>query len=150
MGYNPWGLKESDMTERLTLSTHLPDTASRNPQTPQSQHINKRTHHSLPRTFFSWVLDLHGNGGFNGVLPKDMAFWTREWDIIWKKKSLHMSFKNFKMRSPWVGVCPTSNRASQWLSDKESACQCGDVVSSPELGRAPGEGNDNPLHYSCL
>ena len=85
MGYNPWGLKESDMTERLTLSTHLPDTASQNPQTPQSQHINKRTHHSLPRTFFSWVLDLHGNGGLSGVLPKDMSFWTCDWDIIWKK-----------------------------------------------------------------
>ena len=29
---------------------------------------------------------------------------------------------------------------------KESACQAGD----PGLGRSPGEGNDNPLHYSCL
>ena len=79
MGYNPWGLKESDTTQRLTLSTHLPDSASQNPQTPQSQHINKRTHHHLPRTFFP---DLHGHGGFNGVLPRDMSFWTCDWDII--------------------------------------------------------------------
>ena len=26
----------------------------------------------------------------------------------------------------------------------------GDVVSIPGLGRSPGEGNDNPLRYSCL
>ena len=26
----------------------------------------------------------------------------------------------------------------------------GDVTSIPELGRSPGEGNGNPLQYSCL
>ena len=26
----------------------------------------------------------------------------------------------------------------------------GDEVSIPGLGRFPGEGNDNPLQYSCL
>ena len=26
----------------------------------------------------------------------------------------------------------------------------GDVGSIPGLGRSPGEGNDNPLQYSCL
>ena len=26
----------------------------------------------------------------------------------------------------------------------------GDVVSIPGLGRSPGEGNHNPLRYSCL
>ena len=25
-----------------------------------------------------------------------------------------------------------------------------DMGSVPELGRSPGEGNDNPLQYSCL
>ena len=37
-----------------------------------------------------------------------------------------------------------------WLSGKESASQAGDLGSIPGLGRAPGEGNGNPLHYSCL
>ena len=32
--------------------------------------------------------------------------------------------------------------------DKESACNAGDVGSVPGLGRSPGEGNGNPLHYS--
>ena len=26
----------------------------------------------------------------------------------------------------------------------------GDLGSSPELGKSPGEGNGNPLQYSCL
>ena len=33
---------------------------------------------------------------------------------------------------------------------KESACNAGDLGLSPALGRCPGEGNGNPLPYSCL
>ena len=33
---------------------------------------------------------------------------------------------------------------------KASACNVGDQSSIPGLGRAPGEGNGNPLRYSCL
>ena len=33
---------------------------------------------------------------------------------------------------------------------KESACSAGDLGSIPESGRSPGEGNGNPLQYSCL
>ena len=33
---------------------------------------------------------------------------------------------------------------------KESACNAGDLDSIPESGRLPGEGNGNPLQYSCL
>ena len=33
---------------------------------------------------------------------------------------------------------------------KESACNVGDPGSLPESGRSPGEGNGNPLQYSCL
>ena len=33
---------------------------------------------------------------------------------------------------------------------KESACSAGDLGSIPELRRSPGEGNGNPLQYSCL
>ena len=33
---------------------------------------------------------------------------------------------------------------------KESACNAGDPGSVPRLGRSPGEGNGNPLQYSCL
>jgi len=33
---------------------------------------------------------------------------------------------------------------------KESACSAGDPGSIPGLRKCPGEGNDNPLQYSCL
>ena len=33
---------------------------------------------------------------------------------------------------------------------EESACNAEDPVSTPELGRCPGEGKGNSLQYSCL
>ena len=33
---------------------------------------------------------------------------------------------------------------------KESACNAGDLGLIPKSGRSPGEGNGNPLQYSCL
>ena len=38
---------------------------------------------------------------------------------------------------------------SWWLSDKESASNVGDPGLIPGLGRSSGEGNGNPLQYSC-
>ena len=37
-----------------------------------------------------------------------------------------------------------------WFSSKEFTCNAGDTVLIPGSGRSPGEGNDNPLQYSCL
>ena len=34
--------------------------------------------------------------------------------------------------------------------NKDSACNSRDPGSIPGLGRSPGEGNGNPLQYSCL
>ena len=33
---------------------------------------------------------------------------------------------------------------------KESACDAGDQGLIPGSGRSPGDGNGNPLQYSCL
>ena len=33
---------------------------------------------------------------------------------------------------------------------KESSCNVGDLGLIPGLGRSPGEGHGNPLHYACL
>ena len=33
---------------------------------------------------------------------------------------------------------------------KNSPANAGDMGSVPGSGRSPGEGNGNPLHYSCL
>jgi len=37
----------------------------------------------------------------------------------------------------------------RWLG-KVSACSAGDPDLISGLGRSPGEGNGNPLQYSCL
>ena len=37
-----------------------------------------------------------------------------------------------------------------WLSGEESNCSARDANSIPGSGRSPGEGNGNPLQYSCL
>ena len=33
---------------------------------------------------------------------------------------------------------------------KEFTCNAGDLSSFPGVGKSSGEGNDNPLQYSCL
>ena len=47
---------------------------------------------------------------------------------------------------PSVGVI----ELPRWLRGKESACQAGDMGSIPGLGRAPEEGNSNPLQNPWL
>ena len=52
--------------------------------------------------------------------------------------------------------CSLADFTSLWLGfpgssvGKESACNAGDPGSIPGWGRSPGEGNGNPLQYSCL
>ena len=59
----------------------------------------------------------------------------------------------------WVAISFSrrSSRLRDWTqvfpggSDgKESSCNVGDPGSIPGLGKSPGEGNGNPLQYSCL
>ena len=33
---------------------------------------------------------------------------------------------------------------------KDAPANAGDLGSIPDLGKSPGEGNGNPLQYSCL
>ena len=47
------------------------------------------------------------------------------------------------MEGPWIFKDGVSKV-------KVSACSVGDLGSIPGLGRSPGEGNGNPLQYSCL
>jgi len=65
------------------------------------------------------------------------------------------------LHSEWLGVqSQSSNILSKlevvitwlpwWLSGKKSTCHCRRQGLSPGSGRSPGEGNGNPLQYSCL
>ena len=48
------------------------------------------------------------------------------------------------------GLFPCIAYFYRWLSGKESACQCRRCRFDPGSGRSPGEGNGDPLQYSCL
>ena len=54
--------------------------------------------------------------------------------------------------SGWSSLqCPSYNlKFPGGLDGKESACNAGDLGLIPRSGRSPGEGNGNPLQYSCL
>ena len=54
---------------------------------------------------------------------------------------------NFKWSSLSLIEVPSFRGDS---GSKESACNVGDLGSVLGLGRSPGEGNGNPLQYSCL
>ena len=60
-------------------------------------------------------------------------------------------------------ICPRGGGTLTWmlnlgpalhfpsdLDGRESTCNEGDLGLIPGLGRSPGEGNGNPLQYSCL
>ena len=52
--------------------------------------------------------------------------------------------KNSNSNHTYLLACPGGSEV------KTSACNAGDLGSTPWSGRSPGEGNGNPLQYSCL
>ena len=62
------------------------------------------------------------------------------------------------MRKQAAGVCLRALGAMPWSprqgdissNGKKSACDAGDQSLIPGLGSSFGEGNGNPLQYSCL
>ena len=56
--------------------------------------------------------------------------------VDWIKQNLWSRDRSFKRPHSSAG--------------RESACKAGDPGSIPGLGGSPGEGNGNPLQYSCL
>ena len=66
--------------------------------------------------------------------------------ILEPKKIVCHHFHCFPIYLPW------SDGTMAWSGSdgKASACNAGDLGSIPGLGRSPGEGNGNPLQYSCL
>ena len=62
-----------------------------------------------------------------------------------KNKNVHFSYVQFNLYQVNLNeVFPGSSEV------KASACNAGDLGSIPGSGRSPGEGNGNPLQYSCL
>ena len=65
-------------------------------------------------------------------------------NILWKMENADL-LKDLNYYCFTTGLGFTRSSVS-----KESACNAGDPGSIPGLGRSPGEGNGNPLQYSCL
>ena len=60
----------------------------------------------------------------------------------WNTDSTHILNVHIQL---YYNTFPTGGSAGQ-----ESACNSEDPGSIPGSGRSPGEGNGNPLQYSCL
>ena len=76
-----------------------------------------------------------------------------------KHTHTHTHTRNFPLQKSGTNsiychksVLPKLNQTSfpGGSEGKASACSAGDLGSIPGSGRSPGEGNGNPLQYSCL
>ena len=62
----------------------------------------------------------------------------------------HHCFLNTSCVAPlFMGFLPSSMGFPDSSNGRESACNARDPGLIPESGRSPGEGNGNPLQYSC-
>ena len=84
-------------------------------------------------------------------------------DMPWRAVGLHVSvphtsrmertFPNSLSCHSMLASCidrPVLCSQPRSLAGKESTCSAGNLGSIPGSGRSPGEGNGNPLQYSCL
>ena len=71
------------------------------------------------------------------AMQKTPVWFLDQKDLLEKGKATHSISRVF-LKFP----CGTAG--------KESACNAGDLGLIPGLGRSSGEGNGNPLQYSCL
>ena len=64
---------------------------------------------------------------------------------------VHVSMQMYFYLNPFSGIwTPTYQGFPGGSEVKASARNAGDLGSIPGLGKSPGEGNGNPLQYSCL
>ena len=57
---------------------------------------------------------------------------------------VYIGFNFLRLGIPHIGGFPGGSEI------KASACNAGDLGLIPGSGRSPGEGNGNPIQYSCL
>ena len=64
---------------------------------------------------------------------------------------IRVSYIGTQVFSPLVGRCNCLDEGLPGGSlSKDLTCNAGDMGLIPGFGRSPGEGNGNPLQYSCL
>ena len=70
------------------------------------------------------------------------------WFLVYQYPVIPASFVEKTLLSPLNCICILDFPGGS--DSKVSACNVGDLGSTPGLGRSPGAGNGNPLQYSCL
>ena len=89
--------------------------------------------------------------GYQNILLFKLAFLSSQ-------NSTLKVFSSIQQEYVWPNMhlgllTPTGDIVASQMSGKKHACQRRRLQRRgliPELGRSPGEGNDNPLQYSCL
>ena len=94
-----------------------------------------------PAMWETWVRYL----GWECPLEKGKAPHTSI--LVWRIPCTIQPMGSQRIGQDWVTFPFPFPGGSDW---KESACTVGDPGLIPGLGRSPGEGNGNPLQYSCL
>ena len=64
--------------------------------------------------------------------------------VLWSKEFSQLAAEEE------VGDSESEGAFTGGSDGQESVCNAGDPASIPGSGRSPGEGNGNPLQYSCL
>ena len=103
-----------------------------------------------------WIPDGDGGGALDwvGLLRRregPRGTWHRpRWPRCLSRVHWHTS-ELLRRRAVTPTVFYRESVGFPGVSDsKEFACNAGDLGSIPGSGRSPGEGNGNPLQYSCL
>ena len=99
------------------------------PETPLCSSLHDE---SEERLYFDWL-----------IWKKAKCVIKEGWDRTQWKSIPNLLLLMRYLKSPFLGFPGGSD-------GKASAYSAGDLDSIPVLGRAPGEGNGNPLQYSCL
>ena len=77
-----------------------------------------------------------------------LGFLSREGEGVLDLLAVHLENMVGQLLVPDLSVLVCG--LSQWLRDKESACNSGDLGLTPGWDRSPGGGNGNSLQCSCL
>ena len=89
-----------------------------------------------------------GGGGVGVMVWAKVKPFLAGYKVLVAIKQKHRKW-NFR-GLPCDGWAVVGGGLPWWFGSKESICNAGDPGSIPGLGRSPGEGNGNPLQYSCL
>ena len=88
---------------------------------------------------------------FNAKNKENLNLFTRQQSLLSKeKKESQKKFTSKYLSSSAKMKHRTFFYYPDGSDGKESTCNVGDLGLIPEWERSPGEGNGNPLQYSCL